>query len=72
MVRSDAGTVVQLNGYSDLKCLALAVTSDGNIDQLGDGDDGDLSVQDDAEKLISSGSVINNGLSGGRLWLFGV
>ena len=50
MVRSDAGTVVQLNGYSDLKCLALAVTSDGNIDQLGDGDDGDLSVQDDAEK----------------------
>ena len=32
------------------KCLALAVTSDGNIDQLGDSDDGDLSVQDDAEK----------------------
>ena len=52
MVRSDAGTVVQLNGYSDLKCLALAVTSDGNINQLGDGDDGDLSVQDDAEKIV--------------------
>ena len=50
IVRSVAGIVVQLNGYSDLKCLALAVTSDGNIDQLGDGDDGDLSVQDDAEK----------------------
>ena len=48
----DAGTVVQLNGYSDLKCLALAVTSDGNIDQLGDGDDGDLSVQDDAEIMV--------------------
>ena len=53
MVRSDAGTVVQLNGYSDLKCLALAVTSDGNINQLGDGDDGDLSVQDDAEKGLN-------------------
>ena len=32
--------------------LALAVTSDGNIDQLGDGDNGDLSVQDDAEKGV--------------------
>ena len=32
-------------------CLALAVTSDGNIDQLGDGDDGDLGVQDDAENV---------------------
>ena len=53
MVRSDAGTVVQLNGYSDLKCLALAVTSDGNINQFGDGDNGDLSVQDDAEKKIN-------------------
>ena len=36
------------NGESD-KCLALAVTSDGNINQLGDGDDGDLGVQDDAK-----------------------
>ena len=43
--------------------LALAVTSDGNIDQLGDGDDGDLSVQDDAENRISSGSVINEGVN---------
>ena len=32
--------------------LALAVTSDGNIDQLGDGDNGDLGVQDDAEIVI--------------------
>ena len=32
--------------------LALAVTSDGNINQLGDGDNGDLSVQDDAEKRV--------------------
>ena len=41
-----------LNSYS---CLALAVTSDGNIDQLGNGDDGDLSVQDDAKKRMSQG-----------------
>ena len=39
-----------LNSYS---CLALAVTSDGNIDQLGNGDDGDLGVQDDAKKRMS-------------------
>ena len=57
LVRSDAGTKVQwmlqwLNSYS---CLALAVTSDGNIDQLGNGDDGDLSVQDDAKKRMSQG-----------------
>ena len=41
-----------LNSYS---CLALAVTSDGNIDQLGNGDDGDLGVQDDAKKRMSQG-----------------
>ena len=29
--------------------LALAVTSDGNINQLGDGDNGNLGVQDDAK-----------------------
>ena len=57
MVRSDAGTKVQwmlqwLNSYS---CLAFAVTSDGNIDQLGNSDDGDLSVQDDAKKKVSQG-----------------
>ena len=45
MVRSDAGTVVQyFEGYSlkfraNAQGLALAVTSDGNINQLGDGDD---------------------------------
>ena len=33
--------------------LALAVTGDGNIDQLGDSDDWNLGVQDDAEiKLL--------------------
>ena len=31
--------------------LALAVTGDGNINQLGDGDDGNLGVQDDAKIL---------------------
>ena len=31
------------------KYLALAVTSDGNIDQLGDGDDRDLGVQNDTK-----------------------
>ena len=59
MVWSDAGTVVQflvvLQINPKTQDLALAVTSDGNIDQLGDGDDGDLSVQDDAEKLVSNG-----------------
>ena len=45
MVRSDAGTVVQyvedysLKSIAKAQGLALAVTSDGNIDQLGDGDD---------------------------------
>ena len=29
--------------------LALAVTSDGNINQLGDGDNGNFGVQDDAK-----------------------
>ena len=58
MVRSDAGTVVQFDStvmvvlqiIPKAQDLAFAVTSDGNIDQLGDGDNGDLSVQDDAEK----------------------
>ena len=45
------GTV---NGYRCLKCLALAVTSDGNINQFRDGDNGDLSVQDDAENGFSN------------------
>ena len=69
LVRSDAGTVIQLKVYSskslsiNAQGLALAVTSDGNINQLGDGDDGDLSVQDDAENRISSGSVINEGVN---------
>ena len=36
--------------------LALAVTGDGNIDQLGDSDDGNLGVQDDAEKKIKLGT----------------
>ena len=31
------------------KYLALAVTSDGNINQLGDGDDRDLGVQNDTK-----------------------
>ena len=31
--------------------LALAVTGDGNIDELWDGDDGNLGVQDDAKIL---------------------
>ena len=68
LVRSDAGTVIQLKVYSSKSLsikaqgLALAVTGDGNIDQLGDGDDGDLSVQDDAKNRISSGSVINEGV----------
>ena len=44
-----------LNSYS---CLALAVTSDGNIDQLGDGDDGDLGVQDDAKQKLKFQSQI--------------
>ena len=44
--------MVQLTKNAQLKKLALAVTSDGNIDQLGDGDDGDLSVQDDAEIMV--------------------
>ena len=39
--------LLQMN---QIGCLALAVTSDGNIDQLGNSDDGDLSVQDDAKK----------------------
>ena len=61
MVRSDAGTVVQyFEGYSlksraKAQGLALAVTSDGNINQLGDGDDWDLSVQDDAENEFNQG-----------------
>ena len=39
--------------------LALAVTGDGNIDELGDGDDGNLGVQDDAEIiLLGIGSAI--------------
>ena len=54
IVRSDAGSVVQflvvLLIIPKAQDLAFAVTSDGNIDQLGDGDNGDLSVQDDAEK----------------------
>ena len=32
--------------------LAFAVTSDGNIDELGDGDDGNLGVQDDAKIIV--------------------
>ena len=60
MVRSDAGTVVQFDStvmvvlqiIPKAQDLAFAVTSDGNIDQLGDGDNGDLSVQDDAEKSV--------------------
>ena len=60
MVRSDAGTVVQFDStvmvvlqiIPKAQDLAFAVTSDGNIDQLGDGDNGDLSVQDDAKRKI--------------------
>ena len=39
--------------------LALAVTSDGNIDQLGDGDNGNLGVQDDAEIVVYYKSYTN-------------
>ena len=50
VVGSDAGTVVQLvvTEWPELGS-AFAVTSDSNVDQLGDGDNGDLGVQDDAE-----------------------
>ena len=34
---------------NQIHCLALAVTSDGNINQLGNGDNWNLGVQDDAE-----------------------
>ena len=44
--------MVQLTKNAQLKKLALAVTSDGNIDQLGDGDDGNSGVQNDAEKIF--------------------
>ena len=37
--------------------LALAVTGDGNIDQLGDGDDGNLGVQDDAKLIFKNWSL---------------
>ena len=33
---------------NQIHCLALAVTSDGNINQLGNGDNWNLGVQDDA------------------------
>ena len=44
--------MIQLTKNAYLKKLALAVTSDGNVDQFGDGDDGDLGVQDDAKKIF--------------------
>ena len=50
-----------LKSFARAQGLALAVTSDGNIDQLGDGDDGDLSVQDDAEKGVNREFQLGNG-----------
>ena len=38
--------------YPIIRGLAFAVTSDGNVDELGDGDDWNLGVQDDAENFI--------------------
>ena len=35
--------------YPIIRGLAFAVTSDGNVDELGDSDDWNLGVQDDAE-----------------------
>ena len=38
--------------YPIIRGLAFAVTSDGNVDELGDSDDWNLGVQDDAENII--------------------
>ena len=35
-------------GTGTVKCSALAVTSDGDVNQLGNPDNGDLCAQDDA------------------------
>ena len=41
----------QLLQINQIWCLALAVTSDGNIDQLGNGDNWNLGVQNNAKKI---------------------
>ena len=47
--------------------LALAVTSDGNINQLGDGDNGNLGVQDDAKIYFYFESLLKDYLYDLRL-----
>ena len=48
--------------------LAFAVTSDGNIDQLGDGDDGDLSVQNNAKRGLLDCFTQNRGKTDGTTY----